>query len=259
MILSRRVLFHSELLDEIDDSIVIRKTDFGVPNESVQTAERMGGWGSRVTGQHWNQLEATVAFAIDIPKTEMGRRREVFDKVVAWANQKGWLMFSRVSDRRMYVDKVVIPSGGDMRDWTDEYTIIFRAYSVPFWESSTPTTTPAKDLTSGSVTIDVDGTAPGVLDVSFRNISGKTITNFEVSAGGNTLTLNGVNILAGETLNITHPTESGGLLKIYSGSRNVYSLRTGSDDLVVKPGKVTVTVSATRTGRLTVTNRARWL
>lgn len=258
MILSRRVKYLGTQLDELDESIVIRRLDPGVPNESFQTTDRMGGWGSRVTGQHWNQLEATVVFAIDIPKEEMIRRREVFDKVVAWANRKGWLDFSTLDDRRLWIDKVVIPGGGDMREWTNEYTIVFRACNVPFWETITPTTV-TKNLTSGSVDIDVGGTAPGVLNINFRNISGKTITNFSVSAGGNELKLDGVNITASETLTITHPAASGGLLRIYSGSRNVYSLRTGADNLVVSPGKVTVNVSATRAGTLTVSNNARWL
>lgn len=258
MILSRRVSFCGEQLDELDESIVIRHADPGVPNESVQTVERMGGWGSRVTGQHWNQLEASVTFAINIKKTEMARRREVYDRVIAWANRKGWLEFSAIEDRRLYVEKTVIPGGGDMREWLNEYTITFRAYSVPFWESITPASV-TQNVTSGSVLLDVGGTAPGVLDVSFRNISGMTINNFSVSAAGKTLTLNGVNIAASETLNITHPRESGGLLRIYSGNRNVYSLRTGADDLTVDPGRVTVNVSATRAGQLTVTNNARWL
>lgn len=258
MILSRRVSFCGEQLDELDDSIVIRRADPGVPNESIQAVERMGGWGQRVTGQHWNTLEASVAFAINIKKTEMARRREVFDKVIAWANRKGWLEFSSIDDRRMYVEKTVIPGAGDMREWLSEYTIIFRAYSVPFWESITPASV-TQNVTSGSVLLDVGGTAPGVLDISFRNISGMTINNFSVSAAGNTLTLNGVNIAASETLNITHPRENGGLLRIYSGNRDVYSLRTGADDLVVNPGRVTVNVDATRAGQLTVTNNARWL
>ena len=81
MILSRRVSFCGEQLDELDDSIVIRHADPGVPNESIQAVERMGGWGQRVTGQHWNTLEASVAFAINIKKTEMTEQKQA--KIVA--------------------------------------------------------------------------------------------------------------------------------------------------------------------------------
>ena len=259
MILSRRVSFCGEQLDELDESIVIRHADPGVPNESVQTVERMGGWGSRVTGQHWNQLEASVTFAINIKKTEMARRREVFDRVIAWANRKGWLEFSAIEDRRLYVEKTVIPGGGDMREWLNEYTITFRAYSVPFWESKMPATAVIESTSSGTTSIEVGGTAPGTLDVSFRNISGATITNVSIWLNGKEMSLNGVNLTASETLNITHPAESGGLLRIYAGSRNVYALRRGIDDLTVKPGVNSCGVSASRAGKFTVTNYARWL
>ena len=247
MILSRRVSFCGEQLDELDESIVIRHADPGVPNESVQTVERMGGWGSRVTGQHWNQLEASVTFAINIKKTEMNRRREVFDRVIAWANRKGWLEFSSID------------GGGDMREWLNEYTITFRAYSVPFWESKLPATAVIESTNSGTASIEVGGTAPGTLDVSFRNISGATITNVSIWLNGKEMSLNDVNLTASETLNITHPAESGGLLLIYAGDRNVYALRRGIDDLTVKPGTNLCGVSASRAGRFTVTNFARWL
>lgn len=260
MILSRRVSFNGVMLDELDNSIVIRSIDPGVPKDNIQATDRMGGWGQRVTGQHWSTVEATVTFAIDIPKREMNRRREVFDLAIAWAaNKTGWLEFNTITDRHLWVDKVVIPGGGDMWNWTNEFTFVFRAYAVPFWESITPTAATVNSVSSYGIPIDIGGTAPGVLDVSFKNVSGAMIPNIAITAAGKTLTLNGVNLTASETLMITHPHGNGGLLQIKAGSRNVYGLRTGADDLVVNPGSANVILSASRAGNLTVTNYARWL
>lgn len=260
MILSRRARFDGVQLDELDESIVIRSIDPGVPKEDTTATDKMGGWGQRVTGSHWKIVEAAVTFAIDIPKTEMNRRRNVFDQAIAWAaNKKAWLEFNTIDDRHLWVDKVVVPGGGDMWNWTSEYTIIFRAYAVPFWESITPTTVAVNSVSSYGIPIDIGGTAPGVLDISFRNVSGATISNIAITAAGKTLTLNGVNLTASETLSITHPHDTGGLLRIYAGGRNVYGLRTGADDLVVYPGRVNVVLSASRAGNLTVTNYSRWL
>ena len=257
MILSRRVSLGGVQLDEIHSGIVIRSVDPGVPHENTETADRFGGYGSRLAGQHWDSLEASVTFAIDVKKTDMALRREIFDAAVAWANRKGWLRTNQLPDRRLYIDKTVIPGGGDMREWTNEYTFTFRAYNVPFWETETPAAVTRSSITSGSVQIDVGGTAPGVLDLEFRNISGKTIDDFAVTAGNRTMTLSGVGITASETLVISHGTD--GILRITSGSRNVYGKMTGADDLYVNPGTVNVSVSATRAGALTVSNRARWL
>ena len=87
MILTERVSLGGKQLDEIDEMIVIRKVDTGVSHEAVQAANRMGGFGQRMTMQHWETLEVNVTFAIDISKRELARRREVFDAVMAWAKK----------------------------------------------------------------------------------------------------------------------------------------------------------------------------
>lgn len=258
MNLSRRVRLGSTFLDELDNSIVIRGVDPGVPHEAVGTADRMGGWGSRMTNQHWQSLDVSVSFAIDIPKTDMIRRREVFDKVIAWAKPRQWLRTNQMDGRRLYVDKIVYPTGGDMREWMNEYTLTFRAYSVPFWQDETAVEVRKNRISSGSVQIDIGGTAPGVLDLTFENASGATNTNVKFTVDGKVLELRGVNLAASETLQVYHTND--GFLRARAGSRNVYSLLRGADDAYVQPGTtVTVEVSATRAGNLVVQNFARWL
>ena len=83
MILSKRVALGGVQLDELHDAIVIRSIDPGVPKESISAVSRMGGWGQRMTGQHWDTLEVSVTYAIDIPKREMILRRQVFEAVTA--------------------------------------------------------------------------------------------------------------------------------------------------------------------------------
>ena len=265
MRLSRRAWLGGDQLDEVHEAIVIRGIDPGIAHENVSMTDRAGGWGTRITSQHWSSIDATVTFAIDLPKTEMKARREVWDAVIAWANRPGqWLRFNTLPNTQLYVDKVVLPGHGDLWDWTADYTITFRACSVPFWQSREETRTTGKTgVAGGNYLIDVEGTTDTVLNVTFKNISGKTIKNFEVSAGGNTLTLNGVNIGANETLEIDHP-NSTGLIRIRctssSGNRNVYSLLTGSDDLVVSPGgSQKVSYTAERAGIFTATCKGRWL
>ena len=110
MILSRRVALGGIQLDELDESIVIRSVDTGVPHETLSAANRMGGAGQRLTGQHWDTMDVHVRWAMDIPKTDLARRREVFEAVTSWALKKGWLTVSYMTDRRMYADKVILPS-----------------------------------------------------------------------------------------------------------------------------------------------------
>ena len=256
MILSRRVAIDGAYLDEIHEAVVIQGIDTGVPSESLESTERMGGYGSRLTKQHWDTLDVHVRFGIDVRKDNLELRRQIWEDVVKWARTSGWLTVSYMPDRRMYIDKAVLPASGDLWRWTESFTITFRAYNVPFWSTITPTTVTADKFTSGSRVITVGGNAPGVLDILFENQSGKTISDFEVIAGGNKLTLKGVNLAAAATLSITHSHD--GILRITAGTTSVLDKRTGADDLYVKPGDVTVTVSASRAGKLTIRNYGRY-
>lgn len=257
MILSRRVALGGVQLDELHESIVIRSIDPGVPTETIQAANSMGGAGQRVTGAHWEYLEAAVTFAIDVSKRDRVLRREIFDRVLQWAGAKGWLTTSELIDRRMYVDKVIYPSGGDMWNWTDEYVIGFRAYNVPFWQSETLTSITGSAAASGAVTLTVNGTADSVLDATFLNTSGVTINTFTITAGDSKIALSALGLAGGATLKITHGTD--GLLRIHAGSTSVYSKYTGTDDLYVSPGLVTVRYTAGAPGVLTVQNFGRWV
>lgn len=262
MILSRRVSLGGKQLDEIDEMIVIRKVDPGVAHEAVQAVNRMGGFGQRMTSQHWETLEVNVTFAIDISKRDLERRREVFDAVMAWAKTKGWLRTTEQPGKRMRVDKVVLPAAGDLWEWTKEYTITFRAYGVPFWQEINPATLEVNSISNGTRSFEVGGIERTVADVTAKNISGQTITDFTITVGDNTMTFKGLNLTGAETLRIYHGTD--GILKIRaetaSASRNVFSLRTpeSADDLYVEPGTVSVKVESKRAVQLTVTAAGRW-
>lgn len=258
MILSRRVALGGVQLDELDDMIVIRGADPGMARENVTAVNRMGGWGQRVTTAHWETLEASVTFAIDIPKREMERRKAVWDKVTAWAKAGKWLTFNWIPGRRLYVDKVVWPSAGDMWNWTDEYTITFRAYNIPFWQDDTAAQVTAEMFTgTGNRTITVGGNVRTVMDVSFRNRSGATVTRFSVSTPAASIELSGISLGGSETLKIFHGTD--GFLRITAGSRDIYGSYRGSDDLFADPGDVRVTVSVPRAGDLTISAVGRWI
>jgi len=257
MILSRRVSLGGVQLDEIHESVVIRSFDPGTASENITAVDRMGGSGQRITGRHRSTLEATLVFAINIPKRELALRRQVFEAVTAWALKKGWLKVNYLDNRRMYVDAVVIPSGGDMWEWTGEYTITFKAYNVPFWQDELPAQAVSGQASSGTVYVDVGGNVQSVMDASFRNRSGMTINSLAVTAGGNRIQLSNLGLGGSGTLAISHGTD--GLLRIKIGSTSVYEKYTGADDLYVNPGRVAVSWTADRAGILTAQSFGRWI
>lgn len=257
MILSKRVALGGVQLDELHERIVVLGVDPGTPEESTSAVSRMGGSGQRVTGAHYENMEVVVTYGIDVPKTEMELRRQIFDMVNTWALQKGWLTVNWMPNRRMYVDKVKLPSSGDIWDWTHTFEIRFRAYNVPFWQDEVPNQAAASLITRGQVSLAVGGNVQSVIDMDFRNRSGMTINNFTISAGGNSLVLSNLGLGGSSTLSISHGTD--GLLRIMAGSTSVLDKRTGADDLYVNPGTVAVSISTDRAGDLTVRNYGRYV
>lgn len=257
MILSRRIALGGVQLDSLHSRIVIQGIDTGVPKESINAVNRMGGSGQRVTGQHWETMDVAVSFGIDIPKTSMALRRSVWDSVMAWARPGGWLTVGHMPGRRLYVDKAILPGSGDMRDWTESYSITFRAYNVPFWQDETATAVTETVSGTGSLSLTVPGTAEAPLDLSLKNTSGSSMDGFSVSAGGGTITLAGIALASGSTVTISHGTD--GLLRIMKGSTSIYDKYTGADDLMLSPGARTVSVTASGACQVTASVYGRWV
>ena len=257
MILTRRAALGTKQLDEAHEAIVIRGVEPGKTERKVGTAQRMNGYGSRITNSSWNMVEAKVTFAINIPKWEPDARAEAFDAACAWAQRKGWLMLTGAPGRRLYVNEVVLPDRGDLWDWTKDYTIGFQAYDVPFWQDTEPETVVTDTISKGNVSIAVPGHVNTVLDATFQNKRGKTINKLAITADGNKFTFTDLGLGGSDTLTISHGTN--GILQIKIGSTSILAKRTGADDLILRPGNRTVTIDAERAGKLTLMAAGRYV
>lgn len=246
MILSRRIALDGVELDQIDEAVVIQSIDPGTPTENVSAADRMGGWGQRITEEHQQVLEARVSYGINIPKRQLAQRRQVFDAVNAWALQKGWLTINWMEGRRMWVEKAVLPGSGDLWDWTATFTIAFRAYGVPFWQDSTATEATIAAEDEGEGTITVPGLTETVCDARITNVSGSTIDTMTVAIGMSIFSFTGLGLADGEVLEITHDETGILIIRIYTGEmvRTALDKRTGgSDDLYVRPGSNAIAIT----------------
>lgn len=265
MILSRRVALGGVQMDEIHEAIVIRAVDPGVPRETISTVSRMGGWGQRVTGQHWDMLEVSVTYAINVPKRQMALRRQIFDAVNAWAVRKGWLTANFMTGKRVHIDKVVIPGSGDLFSWNEEYTVVFRAYEVPFWQETTAGSTISIEAgESGSGSFTVNGNVDTVADAVLTNAGSATVNNCEIVVDGSIMTFANLGLAVGESLIIDH-TDSGRLqIRIMDTEeeyRDAMSHRTpeSADDLVCGTGVRFVRFEADDDCALTVSCKGRFL
>ena len=250
-------------LDELDERILVLGVNDGAGRETLNAVSRFGGVGQRVTSRHRDTLDITVSFGLRIKAGDMAARSVLFEKVVGWAQDGGWLTVNYKPKRRIYVVCAQLPAPGDLAEWTAEYSIVFRAYGVPYWQMDSPVQINMNSTRAATRTMEIPGTAPTVLDVSFRNLSGMEIATFSIQAGGNRFILENLGLLANETLAIDHTAEGLVRIRIQSATgawRSVLGRRTAasSDDLTVKPGSVQWTVTAQRAGRLTVSCYGRY-
>ena len=242
MKLSRRIALGGQQLDEVDAAVVIRSIDTGATKETVQAVAMMGGSGQRVTGRHWDTIDVSVNYAINIPKKRLAERRAVFDAVNAWAMAKGWLTVNYMTGRRLYVDSVTLPSSADLWEWAEEFTITFRAYAVPFWQDTTATVS-----TGASIT--VPGMVETVCDAELTNGSGSTVDDLTLTIGTSSFVFTNLGLGNGKKLKIGHQNDGTLYIRRYTGDATFVSAmdkRTGgsSDDLYAMPGARTITVSA---------------
>ena len=257
MILSRRVALDNVQLDSLDSSIVIRSFDPGTPKEALSAVDRMGGAGQRVTMKHFQVLEATLTFAIDVNKRNITERRRVFDLAKHWAMAGGWLTFNGMSGKRMYVDKVTVPASGDLRVLDEEYTIVFQAYNVPFWQDDTATSVTNAQISTGTMTLTVPGDVKTQVDAILKNISGGQIAAITIAIDGHSLVFTSMTLANNSTLVISHGTD--GILRATVGGATVYGKLTGSDDLVSNPGTKTVSITCEGNLEATVSCCGRYL
>lgn len=255
MVLKHRVALDGIELDSIDNRIIITKVEEPDGKEQFSAVSLWGSSGSRVTELHRDHLDVTVKFVIRIRKRDMAGREEVLEKVNAWACAGGWLTLNYRENRRIRVFMLQAAGMGDAWNWTKEFSITFRACGVPYWQETFGPVVEKRNASSGSLVFGVNGSAEGVVNVTFKNTSGSTINTFSISTPESSLAFTGLGLANGETLEISHP-DNGlrSLLAVRIGNRSALACRTpaSSNDLTVKPGTKTITYNAGGAGNINV-------
>ena len=266
MKLRRRAALDGVQLDEIDERILIQKIEPAAGKDQENAASLWGGTGSRVTNEHRDSLDVTVQFSLDMKRGSYTERSEVFEKIAGWAAGGGWLTISTKPERKIRVKCAQIPGEGDALDWTSRYSIVFRAYGVPYWQEENAQQVRLNNVSSASQRFIVGGTRKTVMELSFRNTSGGTVNNINFTAGGSAIRLRNLGLANGETLAIDHDDNGKRcVLRIrIQGTggtwRSALDRRTAdsSDDMTVDPGSNSVTFSAGGSGTLMISCAGRF-
>ena len=262
MILSRRVALNGIQLDEVDERIVVGVIEEQPGNEAITAAAMAYGDGQQVTDMRRNTLDVVVHFSLWIHKEDAAERALLLEKVNAWAAAAapGILTVNYRPDRQLRVLLAQAPGGLDIRNWTNDYTITFRAYTVPFWEDALESSVTSGVMTGGSIYFNVAGSARTQADVSIRNRSGMSVSNITLAVAGKQMLFTGIGLGGTATLTIDHADDGKyRYIRARVGSTSVLQKMSGADELFVKPGQNVLTFSASRAVQVTVTTRGRYL
>ena len=261
MILKRRVALGGVQLDELDERIIISGIDEAAGRDTITAVANAAGVGQRITGRRRDTLDVTVKFQMAIKNGDMEARETLLEKVNGWAADGGWLTVGHRPDRRLNVVLAQPPGSGDMFSWSNEFTMVFRAYSVPYWEDSKAVTITGKTASTGNFGLEVPGNVQTVAGLKIENMSGKTINKITLTVDGNSMEFNGLNMAGNAVLTIDHVQKSEGLFYFRAriGSTSVMAKRTGANDFYARPGSRTVSFTADRAVRVTASVRGRYL
>ena len=258
MQLMRRAALNGVELDSLDDRILIQGIDEAAGRDQVTAVPLGGAPGSRMTGKHRDWLDVTVRFTINEKSYSPGSRDEVMDKVKAWAEEGGVLTVNYKTGKQLRVICFQQPAAGDLAT-RREYSIVFRAYGVPYWEDVTATTLTMNQDDEGAGTLTLGGSAASVADVTVVNKSGGALQNVTVSVNETEMSFTGLNLANNGSLVVDHA-EAGGILYLRAmiGNDSVLGKRSGRDELILKPGNNTIAYEASGDVIVTVSAKGRY-
>lgn len=224
-------------LESLHPAIVV--TDVKYPNveyerEAIGSVRRDG---ARIHRTYKEKSEVSVSFMIR--EYDINNRQVICQSVCRWAKNGGRLM---VNDRPLqFLDCVVdsFPAVESTRGWSDDLTITFAAYGIPFWQDLIPTEITPAVASTHFVYQRIPGNAQWAF-VEAKVKASDTLTNFEIMIGSDRhnpekgkFTVSGMALGAGDIMTITY--DSNAVLKIYHWDDERYSMlqyHTGKDDLI---------------------------
>ena len=265
MILARRVALNGTQLDSMDNRILISSIDEAAGRDNITAVSRGAGGGQRITNMRRDTLDVTVKFALNIKSSDMAGRTALLNRINKWAAGGGVLTVGHRSGQQLNVVLAQAPGGGDIFSWANEFTLVFRAYGIPFWQETTASgTVTIAAATSGFDSLTVGGSANTVADVILTNQGSATVNNCEITVNGNTMAFSSLGLAVGESLVIDHTGD--GLLQILIYETDEYyrsamGKRTpaSADDLWCVPGVCEVSFEADYACKMTVNCKGRFL
>lgn len=251
------VLMDHQPLYAIDPSIYVTDVQESQVTYDATTAAKARRDGVHVLRRTRDSLQVRVSFAVR--ETDVGRRREIVQRVAAWAMSGKYLSLGDRPGQRLRVLCETLPTIISALKWTQDLVMVFTAYAMPYWEEEHPLLSSFAG-TSGSAMIRQIGTAPCYLEADVINTSGDVLNSLSITADGKTMAFTELALPSGKTMKVYY--DDNWLLRAEADGASALSKRTdtSADDLILQPGaSTTVTIAANKAVKVTLKARGLWL
>lgn len=230
------VWLNGQGLQDIDETVFVIDVAESTPEEDKQTATTAAP-GTILLSRTRRALSVTITFCVR--EYDITRRRQIVDEIRTLCAAGGWLEINERPDQRLWVTCDTLPTISSSQRWTDNLSVVFVAYSAPYWQQKTASKAKISTPTvSNTVNIRPIGNAMETPLQAEITAYGGTLTSFKIVVNDTSeIVFSGISLSGGKTLVIGH--DAYGRFTATIDGNSVLKNRTASsaDDLLVESGK----------------------
>lgn len=203
------------------------------PKISIETANRAGFGLFPMTKP--TREELTITVTIYVKERNRLERQAIFEKILGWCEDGGWLRTNNRPGQRIYVHCTKMPSS-EVFNLSSRLEVEFSAYGFPYWQDIAPVQVASTGaVRDAAIIIRPNGTKDTFLEAEIAPATG-TLTDVILTCGSQTITLTGLSATTAAPLMIYYDELS--LLHIEVGGVSQLSKRTpaSADDIILTAG-----------------------
>lgn len=224
---------------EIDDNVILLDIIEEPAKVDVQTSPIAGGPGSKVTSIRRTALSVRLSYVIRTQ--DPVKRAELRDKVAQWAFQASLLEINTRPGKCLSAKAYIPTAQGSSLRWTDELSVTFTAYELPYWfdsQISTIECTTDDFKLTGARAITPTGADVSIPISCYVTVMGsEKLTDLLLRVGNTELQMRGLDIASGSMLMVESLTGHDLTIRDVSTGQSYLGTRTedSSDALMALP------------------------
>lgn len=120
-------------LESLHPSIYIIDVNYEPPQYSIETYSIVKRQGARISRKYKEKAAVSIRFVVRA--YDIVERQSIIQSIIHWAKNGGDLRINDRPGQKLVCVCDQLPGVESVRGWTEELTIAFAAYAIPYWQS----------------------------------------------------------------------------------------------------------------------------